>query len=302
MNTTLIPIIILLVITFLSLVYWLWRFYYYIPNKEKEFAKKFFVKNLKQYSFEHLKEVKKIHNGYTNLSFYIKTIDNHEYQLRFAKNNHIVDRNNEKKIIMFLNKQDYLYLDQFGNYIKKWIKGRDLNLNDIDDLFWKRIKSKIDYLHSINVKELNLLKNDYKKVLSNKKISKKLLIKYEKYLSILNEQEWVFSHNDLNYNNIIVNENKELIFIDYEWSRINHPYWDIVNFCRESHFSFMELKNVAIKFDIEFDKFMKMYFICLLFAYNWTFENSFSFKIWKYRLGVKKQIFKIFKYLEKLGI
>lgn len=302
MNTTLIPIIILLVITFLSLIYWVWRFYYYIPNKEKEFAKKFFTKSLKQYSFEHIKEVKKIHNGYTNLSFYVKTTDNLEFQLRFAKNSQIVDRSNEKKIILFFNKQDYLYLDQYGNYIKKWIKGRDLNSSDVDDLFWKRIKSKIDYLHSVNIKELNILRHDYKKVLANQKISKKLLDKYEQYLPMLDKQEWVFSHNDLNYNNIIVNENKELVFIDYEWSRINHPYWDIVNFCRESHLSFEQLEVVANKFNIEFNDFIKMYFICLVFAYNWTYENSFSFKIWKYRLGVKSQISKTFSHLEKLAI
>lgn len=294
-------IAILGIVIIAALGFWIWKYYYNIPQVEKKFASTFFVKNVKQYQFEDLVEVKKIHNGYTNLSFLIKTKDNQQYQLRFAKNNEIVDRNNEQKIILFLKKQDYLYLDKYGNYIKKWIIGENLDINSINEELISKLINKINKFHEIDVRELDILRHDYNKVLNSTKIAKKYLDKYRECLHVTTNKEWIFSHNDLNPDNILIAPNKDIIFIDFEWSRINHPDWDIINFARETNFSFTSLEKIAQQANISKENFFKMYFICLCFAYNWTFENSFSYAIWKYRLKTKKKLVSAYRFLEKSG-
>lgn len=284
------------------LAWWVWKYYYYIPQTEIKFAKSFFIKNTKDYKPEDFVIVKKIHLGYTNLSFYIQMSDGKEYQLRFAKNNAIVNRENERKVINLINKQaDYLYYDQYGNYIKKWVKGRSPKINEINNEFLLKLKTKINDFHNIKVPENEILKHNYENVLESKHLNKKYLDLYSDCLKKLNLKKLVLSHNDLNVDNIVIDENNSLLFLDFEWTRMNTPLWDIVNFCRESSYSYEQLANVAKLYEIEVNDFINLYYISLCFALDWTYDNSFSFKIFKYRLKVRKQIASTFRYLKKVS-
>lgn len=282
--------IIILAITLVSLLgWWIWHYSYKVPNDLKKFALQFFLKNMSNYKLDQLKTIQKIHLGYTNVSFYIEMNDGCQFQLRFAKNNQIVDRKNEERVLELLGKSNYVYLDQYGNYIKKWVKGRNLEKKEITPDFILKLNEKITNFHQIKVQDDFIVKHDYNKVNLAKKVPKKYLSIYNQCLNLLDKKDWVLSHNDLNLDNILINDN-EIIFIDFEWTRINHPYWDIANFCRETEFSHEQLKRIAQQVGIPDEQFFYMYFICLCYAYNWTFENSFSFKIWKYRLKTLKQI------------
>lgn len=292
---------IILGITLIGLLaWWIWKYYYYVPQTELKFAKTFFVKNIKDMKFEDIQTIKKIHYGYTNLSFYVQLKDGKEYQLRFARNNEIVDRKNERKVINLIHEQnDYLYYDQYGNFIKKWISGKTITVKEVNDEYLMKLQTKINEFHNIKVSDDLILKHNYNNVLETKRLSKKYLDLYASSLSKLNLNDLVLSHNDLNVDNIIVNDKNELIFIDFEWTRMNVPNWDIINFCRESSFNIEKIKNVARLYNIPLVDFLGLYYISLCFAYNWTFENSFSFKIFKYRLEVRKQVNKIYRYLLK---
>ncbi|MBR2652580.1 hypothetical protein IKD56_04550 [bacterium] len=50
------------------------------------------------------------------------------------------------------------------------------------------------------------------KAIRNKKIANL----YHQFLDVINQKDWVISHNDLNYQNIIMQKNNELKFIDFE--------------------------------------------------------------------------------------
>ncbi|MBR2652581.1 hypothetical protein IKD56_04555 [bacterium] len=81
---------------------------------------KYFIEQLKQYQASDIVKFKKIHLGYTNLSFYIQTKDGQEYQFRVPQNNDLVNRENEKTIIDLIdNQKDYLYISESGIFIKK---------------------------------------------------------------------------------------------------------------------------------------------------------------------------------------
>lgn len=292
--------IILAVVLVALFVWWVWHYYFKVPNTELNFAKTFFVKNVKDYKFDDIDKIKKIHHGYTNLSFYILMKDGKDYQLRFAQNNDIVDRKNERKVINFLCKDDYLYLDEHGNYIKKWVKGNNIKCEQITNEFIDNLKVKIEQFHHLDIDQLQILKHNYK-LNKTKMLAKKYLVLYEDCLDKLDKKPWVISHNDLNLNNVLVDENNNIAFIDFEWTRINHPYWDIANFCRETDFTYQQLTEIAEKFNIPLKQFFMMYYVSLCYAYNWTFENSFSLKIFKYRCRTFCQVVQTYKHLKAMN-
>ncbi|MDE5617767.1 MAG: phosphotransferase [Ureaplasma sp.] len=261
----------------------------------------FFLSHCPQFKLEDIKKIQKIHSGYTNFSYKLLTKNNEFFQVRFSKENDLVDRNNEKNIINLVGFNKYfLYLDERGNAIKKWIFGKTLLRKNIDEEFINLLLTEIDYLHSIKYNE-QILKHNYTDVLKNKKISKKYLNIYSKCLNILDDKKWVLSHNDLNLQNMIFNHNK-IIFIDYEWSRINHPLWDIVNFVRETKLNNFLINKIILKLQVDNLDFYKMLYICLCFAHDWALSNKLNLKIFIYKINNFLQLRKIYKFLKKFNI
>lgn len=73
--------------------------------------------NLKE---DNIIKIKKIHQGFTNMSFYVETKNKKAYQLRLGQNNEIVDRNNEFLVLKALNLKSFLYYNKDnGDAIKK---------------------------------------------------------------------------------------------------------------------------------------------------------------------------------------
>ena len=170
--------------------------------------------NLKPYE---IIEIKPIHHGFTNLSFYVKTVNQKEYQVRIGKNNEIVNREIEAIIVEKIFKDDFLYYDKkTGNAIKKWFQGRDLKRCDLDEAVLKTLIKKIETLHETDLSDLKILPHDAYQFLEKDVLEEKHYLTYLNLLDEVKDKTLVFSHNDLNLKNILINEEKDLMFIDFE--------------------------------------------------------------------------------------
>ena len=99
-----------------------------------------------------------------------------------------------------------------------------------DNMFFKKLGKRLKEIHELknkkNIHTFNEQINTYKKILNANKLPKvytklNALIKMSK----TNNQQNVFSHNDLNPTNILFNKN--ICFIDYEYASLNNKFFDI---------------------------------------------------------------------------
>ena len=99
-----------------------------------------------------------------------------------------------------------------------------------DNMFFKKLGNRLKEIHELknkkNIHTFNEQIDAYKKILNINKLPKvfeklNALIKMSK----TNHQENVFSHNDLNPENILFN--KDICFIDYEYASLNNKFFDI---------------------------------------------------------------------------
>ena len=110
----------------------------------------FFIKNT-SYERKDIKSVKEIHHGFTNKSFFLITIDNLKWQIRFSGLNEVVDRKNELEILKIIKDENVIYYDEIGNFIKKWINGRTLSLIFNKKNKLKLLCDKINYILSFSI-------------------------------------------------------------------------------------------------------------------------------------------------------
>lgn len=257
-----------------------------------------FFSNIKGYENINYK-IKKIHNGFTNISFLLSFENGEKFQIRIGYNNDIVDRKNEFKIIKALNLEEYLYYNpKNGNAVKKWLPGNTLNKKNIDDFFIENFCKKVDELHQVPI---DLNKHDYFCFIDlvNDQIEKKYLDLYRKiYSEIIDEKNFVTSHNDLNADNLIIN-NKNIYFIDFEWCKLNDPLWDYCNFIREV----CPNKKIIAKFikhlNVSFCHFYKFMYLCTCFALQWTYATKPHERIVQYRektLSKLKELYDLVKH------
>lgn len=272
-------------------------------NNLKENAIKLFLDIFNdKFSINDIKVIKPIHNGYTNSSYYLELNSNEKFQIRLGENNKIVNRSNEANVLKAINEENYIYYnDKNGNAIKKWIEGRTLNKKDLkNNEVLLRIFSEIQKYHNLNINNIEIIKHDYNLHLKNAKMPKKHLLIYKKIVSEFDTIPWGFSHNDLNLDNILLTDNNDVVFIDFEWSRINHPYWDYSNILKETTWSLKQVKNFSKLSNIDFNSLLKMTYVAINFSYQWTFSNSFSFKILYYRLKMFFKMYIFLIYLKKV--
>lgn len=253
--------------------------------------------NLKE---DNIIKIKKIHQGFTNMSFYAETKNKKAYQLRLGQNNEIVDRNNEFLVLKALNLKSFLYYNKDnGDAIKKWIIGRTLQKRDINNDLIKQLIKKINLLHKTDINNLSLLRHDYFVFWKEQKLEKEDQILYQDLIKKIDQKPWVFSHNDLNLKNILFNEEKKkLYFIDFEWARINHPLWDLANFIREVNLSLSKIKFVCQLIKINLKEMLIFLYLCTNFAVQWSFATSQTSSVLMYRkktLKILNQYKKILK-------
>ncbi|RXK12116.1 choline kinase [Halarcobacter mediterraneus] len=178
------------------------------------------------------------HQGLCNDVYKITNLEN-TYILRiFKKKHHLkINRKQEFKIQykaykkgltarpIFLDKKNKFMIYEYINGIHK----KKLNKTQI-----KNIAKRLKKLHKIKIKKRSYSFenefNTYKKVLKDK-ISQKIIKKSLKLLkkTKTTKKDFVLCHNDLNQENIIFSE--KILFIDWEFSKINNRFFDLATLC-----------------------------------------------------------------------
>ncbi len=75
------------------------------------------------------------------------------------------------------------------------------------------------------------------------------LSKYENYVFKLSEPtSWVLSHNDLIKDNILIDQQQKIYLIDYDFTMLNDPLFDIASFISESQINDQKLVNHLIAY------------------------------------------------------
>ena len=172
-------------------------------------------------------------------NFKYTNIDNELNIFNIVKNNI-----NTPEIIEFIPKK---YL------ITKYLNSKSFHEIEFTSDHIIKIANEIKALHNINISKTTIKTFDViKKIYEYKKnipsINDKEII--EKVIDYLNNfKEYVLCHNDLVPGNIIYS-NKKIFIIDFEFSGLNDPYFDIASFFTESNIS---QKNKKIFLNSYFD-------------------------------------------------
>lgn len=254
------------------------------------------------YKREQILKIKQIHRGYTNLSFLFKMQDKTQLQIRLGQNNQIVDRQNEIRIISYLPDKLFLYIDENGNAIKKWIYGYNPSFRFNKRKLLRLLCNEIIKLHNTDISKLNIVKHDYSQYFTDsiKKQYPEYSKRFEKLLEKHKNIKLVFSHNDTNpWNLIYAPKENKIYLIDFEWARINADYFDYVNFFRETNLNIKWLKFICDYSKLDFEIAKDFLFICTFFALQWTYKVNETEKLLKYRKGVIKKLDKFSKILDK---
>jgi len=179
-----------------------------------------------------------------------------------------VDRQNEINILKAINhlglSPEVLYYDiDTGILIWKFISGVEpspaenkSNLHSLRDL-----GASLSSLHSLPIPEntVDIFSNSmilYRSLLDNS--SEKIL--FDKALAQFNKLEQdgakrVLSHNDLHQKNILWN--KKYYFIDWEYSGLNHPCFDIASLVRSFKLNQSQINELSIGYKVN-NKFFRL--------------------------------------------
>ena len=150
-----------------------------------------------------------------------------------------LDRKNEAVIIKSISHLELapkiLYQDdEEGILIWKYIEGEEVGLSgSISEILLQKLGESINSLHKSDIPKsaVDIFKDSmifYKESLKDfaeKDFFKKGFDLYDEICR--DEMEYVFSHNDLNRANILWRN--KYYFLDWEYSSLNHPYFDIAS-------------------------------------------------------------------------
>ena len=229
---------------------------------------------------------KLIAKKFKNLNF--QTITNTYLNKKIL--NQLVDKKLFPKVVYQSEEKDFLIYE----YVES-IKSNK------DKLFYKNLGMKIREIHEIKPCKNNLTfeqqLNFYKMSLG--KVNKeKVYTRIEDLLNDINikKSKLVFSHNDLNANNILYN--KDICIIDYEYSSLNNKFCDLSKVIFEFQMTEEEIESLLKGYRINFDDVTKKKIILwqrfnLYLDYIWsiiissnenqlTKENIESFYLNKY--------------------
>ncbi|MGL4252408.1 MAG: phosphotransferase [Metamycoplasmataceae bacterium] len=143
-------------------------------------------------------------------------------QVRISKNK-IVNHNNELKLLK--NSKDIIYIDKYV-MIKKWISGNELDNNSLEFLI--KIKNILTKHWNLTIDGISSFKFDDNNYYSDSEI--------------------VLSHGDLRRKNIIVDEQKKIHLIDFEWTSYTSKYFDLAHL---HLYCFFEIDEIVEVFQVE---------------------------------------------------
>lgn len=264
------------------------------------------IKNYKEYTIKLLQDVfmgkngeitsmHAIHNGYTNYSYVVTFENGKKYQVRLPHCGNLINRSNEYQVLSLLGNQDFIYFDiKTGIGVKEWIDGKSPRIpyfwkwKQVDDLF-----TQIRKIHQTKVPfDVKLKKLNFD--LYNQNLFKLKLAYQTKFLSIIETykgDEMVLSHTDINAPNLILDKNKKLHIIDFEWCALASDYWDYANFIRESRITWYGLIDWNKYIDnFDMNKLKDYIFASSVFAYLWTYMMPQTKKMIKYRRRTLRQV------------
>jgi thiamine kinase-like enzyme len=102
----------------------------------------------------------------------------------------------------------------------------------------------------------------------------------------------------LSPDNLIYTHKNQVIFIDYEWARLNNKYWDIANFIREVDLPIKWIKVLCNLLKIKhLKKLLIFVYLATNYAYQWTFNIPSTIKIKKYQQITYRKLQKYYKYV-----
>jgi hypothetical protein len=163
--------------------------------------------------------------------------------------------------------------------------------------FLKSFVKSLKTLHKI--KTTHVLKHNYWDCFAKSKLPPKHENAYVNLVKSYENVEFVLSHNDLSPNNLIYIHDNQVIFIDYEWARLNNEYWDIANFIREVDLPIKWIKILCKLLQINnLNKLLTFVYLATNYAYQWTFNMPLTNKIKKYRQITYRKLEKYFKYIK----
>lgn len=215
----------------------------------------------------------KVQDGYVNDSYKV-LIDGKYYQKRIPKES-VADWENERKVYQKLDID--IKFEEDGLFLKEWIKGK--NVRSWNKTKINSLKKAIDNLHKKDFK--GIIEHDWLKHSEYKEnISSELWVKYLELIKKISKHKQVLSHNDINKLNVLWNK-KEIILIDFEWSRRNSIYYDYAQFEVAEG-----IKLIEEWMDI--NEYESTKEAIIIFNYLWTFSMPNSKKIIKLRNRYKK--------------
>ncbi|MGL5733114.1 MAG: phosphotransferase, partial [Metamycoplasmataceae bacterium] len=166
---------------------------------------------------QNITDLKLFYDGYHNKT-YKGLLFGELVQVRIAKNK-IANHNNELRLLK--HSKDIIYIDEYL-MIKKWINGHELKSNSLESLI--KIKDVLTKHWSIKINGITSFKFDDN--------------------NYYNENEIVLSHGDLRRKNIIVDEEKNVHLIDFEWTSYTSKYFDLAHLHLYCFFDIDEIVKV----------------------------------------------------------
>ncbi len=189
--------------------------------------------------------IKKLDGALSN-NMYLFEVNKKKYTFRIpGKNgNLLVDRNTELEVINRVKdlgiNVDLIYFNKDTGYkISTYIEGIHINKDNLDDELLNIVCNRLKDIHNINrdnIKPYNK-ENRIKKYeefainegFNHSKKYHKIKAEYEKFNEYMKEFEQVLSHGDFMVGNIVITDDNVYV-LDWEFSAINDPYYDIACF------------------------------------------------------------------------
>ncbi|ARQ33979.1 hypothetical protein BIX54_03080 [Mycoplasmoides pneumoniae] len=238
--------------------------------------------------------VEQIHSGFTNFSFFTELKDGSKYQVRLARKDVPLNRRNEQIILDLVTPifgNPFVYFDvTAGNAIKKWIEGKQpkrptrlfleqlvASLKKVHAVEWKQFANEIWIFDPLIYFNQTKLPDFYKKL----------------YVELTDKHKAIpktLCHHDSTFDNLVYTPKKQVVLIDFEWSCVDNPYYEIANIIREE--LTIETANQIIDLYGSLDK--KLVFetviYVLLFAFQWTEIMPQTQQIIDYKKWVQKRL------------
>lgn len=242
----------------------------------------------------------RMERGYSNICFRVVTDKGNNYKVRFADNNYVIDRENERKILASVGVRPLYYGDN-GDSVWRWIEGVDLTGMEVEEEMLGRLVNITEEMHSKSC--VGILNHDDMEYahLGVDYLTKDVVDLYGELVGKYASDPRCLCHNDISLSNLIYDHKSQTLnFIDYEWGRKNNPCWDYGNFVKESDLSEEKVIYLADKTNIPI---RKLYEFAIM-ASCYSVQLSFVFRdqtvgLDDYRNRLKGQISKYMRWLSR---